>query len=227
MNFNSTKNSYREQIEETIAFSGQGLDYFTDVKADYLLKIVKERLPNVTHPKLLDVGCGHGYIHSKLTGSGYSVTGVEVADEVLPIAKDLNESVDYVSYDGVNLPFEDATFDVTLTVCVMHHVPPENWKQFVSELSRVLRPGGVAVIFEHNPHNPLTRYVVNNSEIDNDAVLLTAKTTKKLLKEEGFVEVSSRGILYTPFSSSFFRALDEKLGWCPLGAQYYAIGKAV
>jgi SAM-dependent methyltransferase len=225
MDFNNTKDSYREKIEQSIAFSGKSLNYFTDVKADYLQKIVSEQLPNIAHPKLLDVGCGHGYIHPKLLDFGFEVVGVEVASEVLPIAKKINKKVSYVSYDGAILPFLDSTFDVVLAICVMHHVPPDHWQKFVSELSRVLRPSGLVVIFEHNPFNPLTRYVVSSNEIDADAVLLSARTTRSLLNEGGFAEVKTRNILFTPFSTAFFRALDEKLGWCPFGAQYYAFGR--
>ena len=226
MDFNETKETYRDTIEQTIAFAGKGLDFFTKIKADYLRKIVEAELPEIEKPRILDVGCGHGYIHPDLRRFGFQVVGVEVAEDVLPLAREANPEVTYFGYDGTILPFEDNSFDVALTICVMHHVPPDQWPNFSREMRRVLRPGGIAVIFEHNPLNPLTRYVVASNEIDDDAVLLSARTLRGLLRNAEFSSVRTRNILFTPFSNPVFRAIDENLGWCPFGAQYYAVGKA-
>jgi SAM-dependent methyltransferase len=225
MDFNETKETYRSTIEQTIAFAGKGLDFFTSVKADYLRRIVEAELPGTEKPRILDVGCGHGYIHPNLRCFGYEIVGVEVATDVLPLAREANPEVTYMGYDGTTLPFDDSSFDVVITICVMHHVPPEQWPSFSREMRRVLRPGGIAVVFEHNPLNPLTRYVVASNEIDDDAVLLPARMLRGILRDAGFSEVKTRSILFTPFASPVFRALDEKLGWCPFGAQYYAIGR--
>ncbi|WP_210497172.1 class I SAM-dependent methyltransferase [Microvirga antarctica] len=227
MDFNETKQTYRDTIEQSIAFAGKGLDFFTSVKADYLHRIVQAELPGLDKPRLLDVGCGHGYIHPDLRRFGFDIVGVEVATEVLPFAREANPDVTYLGYDGTTLPFEDDSFDVAMAICVMHHVPPEQWPNFSREMHRVLRPGGIVAIFEHNPINPLTRYVVSRNEIDDDAVLLSTSTLRGLLKDAGFQQVATRNILFTPFASPFFRAVDRQLGWCPFGAQYYAVGKVV
>lgn len=226
MDFNETKETYRGQIERTIAFAGQGLDFYTRVKADYLGELAARLLPDVERPRLLDVGCGHGYIHPGLSAAGFRITGVEVAEEVLPLARQANPGVEYRGYDGHRLPFEDGAFDVATAICVMHHVPPPQWPAFASELRRVLRPGGLAIVFEHNPWNPATRYVVSHNEIDADAVLLPPPRLRDLLRGAGLADVSSRSILFTPFGSPVFRGIDRRLGWLPLGAQYYAMGRA-
>jgi SAM-dependent methyltransferase len=225
VDFNETKATYRLQIEDTIGFAGQGLDFYTKVKAQYLRELVARELPDVPQPRLLDVGCGHGYIHPELAG-GFRITGVEVAAEVLPLAREANPGVEYLAYDGHRLPFDDASFDVATAICVMHHVPPAQWQGFAQEMRRVLRPGGLAVVFEHNPWNPATRYVVAHNDIDADAVLLPAPTLRRLLAGAGLARVRTRGILFTPFGSPFFRGLDRRLGWLPVGAQYYAMGRA-
>jgi SAM-dependent methyltransferase len=227
VDFNETKESYRGQIEQTIAFAGQGLDFYTRVKAQYLRDLVAAVLPDVAQPRLLDIGCGHGYIHPDLIAAGFSITGVEVAEEVLPLARQANPDVEYQTYDGQRLPFPDASFDVATAICVMHHVPPSQWPAFAQEMRRVLKPGGIAVVFEHNPWNPATRYVVASNEIDADAVLLSAPKLRGLLRGAGLSQVASKGILFTPFAAPFFRRLDKSLGWLPLGAQYYATGRAL
>lgn len=177
-------------------------------------------------PRILDLGCGHGYIHPYLCRSGYEIVGVESAVEVLHVAHADNPDVSYVGYDGKKLPFATHSFDVVYAICVMHHVPPMQWPGFLNEIRRVLRPNGIIVIFEHNPLNPLTRYVVASNEIDADAVLISARSLRGLLKQNGFAKVSTRNILFTPFSSRVFRIIDERLGWLPFGAQYYSVGRS-
>jgi SAM-dependent methyltransferase len=224
MDFDTTKFTYKDKVEDAVSFSGKGLDYYTKVKASFVSKVVKRHLPNVSKPRILDVGCGHGYIHSFLKEHAWEITGVETAAEVLALAKQENPENAYIAYDGRSLPFANESFDVALAVCVMHHVPPEQWSGFISEAKRVLRPGGQVLIFEHNPLNPLTRYVVATNEIDADAVLLSHSKLSELLVKGGFCGVYARSILFTPFDGRFFHKLDEKLGWLPFGAQYYATG---
>jgi len=225
--FNSSKDSYRRTIEEQIAFAGKGHDFYTRVKADHAIGVIARQLPGTQHPDVLDIGCGHGYIHPMLAAAGYRVTGVETADEVLELAREDNPDntyITYIAHDGQHLPFPDETFDVVMAVGVMHHVPPDEWPNFLTEARRVLRPGGLVLIYEHNPLNPMTRYVVANTYIDDDAVLLRHTQLKTLLRCTGFSEVRSRFVLFTPFAASVFRRLDAALGWLPLGAQYGAIG---
>jgi SAM-dependent methyltransferase len=221
MDFNETKDNYSSTINQVVGFVGQDLEFFTAVKADLLHRVVQECLPASKRPRILDIGCGHGLIHPLL--QDYDVVGVDVATEVLPLARSANPGVRYVGYDGHTLPFETGSFDIAMAVCVMHHVPPAQWVSFLQEMKRMLSPDGIAVIFEHNPLNPLTRYVVANNEIDADACLLRGSTLQKLLREAGFGQLDTRNILFTPFGARIFRWLDRQLWWCPFGAQYYTV----
>lgn len=222
MDFNTSKDSYRQTVEETLSFAGQGLDFYTRVKADVVGRILDR--DGRTAPKLLDIGCGHGFIHPFLVDLGCKVVGVDTASEVLPLARNGNPGIDYVAYDGRTLPFAGQSFDVVLTICVMHHVPPPQWPAFLTEAKRVLRPGGRIIIFEHNPLNPLTRYVVSRNEIDADAVLLPHTRLTSLLKKSGYIAARSRFILLTPLSQPAVRRAEMFFEWLPLGAQYYATG---
>jgi SAM-dependent methyltransferase len=224
MDFNQSKHDYHHTIERSIAFVGKGLDFFTEVKADCLRKVVARIFTGVTAPRMLDIGCGHGLIHPYLRAFGFEIVGAEVATEVLSLARAANPGVAYVGYDGQRLPFRAQSFDLALAVCVLHHVAPAQWREFLQEMRRVLRPGGLAVVFEHNPLNPLTRYVVASNSIDVDANLLSARMLRELMRQAGFETPRTRNILFTPFAHPGFRWLDDRLGWIPFGAQYYGIG---
>ncbi|MGO4816212.1 class I SAM-dependent methyltransferase, partial [Cupriavidus sp. 2MCAB6] len=125
------------------------------------------------------------------------------------------------SYEGLRLPYEEATFDVVYTICVVHHVPPAQWPAFFSELKRVLKPGGMVVIFEHNPRNPLTQRVVSNCVFDKNAVLLRSEQTRELIANAGFHDILERFIITILPLNKGLRSLDLMLGRLPFGAQYF------
>jgi hypothetical protein len=86
---------------------------------------------------------------------------------------------------------------------------------------RVLRPGGVFSIIEHNPWNPATRLIVSRTPVDADAILLTSGETKALQQTAGLRHQATEYFLYLP--ESLFNTIpwSEKLGrGIPLGGQY-------
>ena len=86
---------------------------------------------------------------------------------------------------------------------------------------RVLVPGGTMVIIEHNPYNPVTRFVVNRCEFDRDAELLSMSLTKNLLQAANFEKVDC-GYFYTiPPINPTMSLIDSWFSEIPLGAQYY------
>jgi SAM-dependent methyltransferase len=175
--------------------------------------------------RLLDIGCGVGLIHRHIAPDFGDVVGVDVAGDALEVAQSVNPSVRYQTYDGVRLPFEENAFDTAVATCVMHHVPPQQWLVFVAEAIRVLRPGGVFMVFEHNPWNPLTRLAVARCAFDFDAVLLNPPRLTALLRGGGLADVSREFMFFTPFSNAPAQWAEQRLRWCPAGAQYVAFGR--
>jgi ubiquinone/menaquinone biosynthesis C-methylase UbiE len=224
--FDSYNRTYDSTVNSATAFSGLKVDFFTRAKAQYLVRILTERFGDISRIDLLDVGCGIGNLHPFLTKAVHTITGVDVSSECIATARERNPSVDYRLYEGSRLPFGDASFDVAFTICVMHHVPPADWPLFARELRRVVKPGGIGLVFEHNPYNFLTRYVVSSCEFDKDAVLLTGGTAKRVLTEAGFTDVVVDHILSIPAASQALQQVDRLFRRLPLGAQYYALGVA-
>lgn len=228
--FDQHKETYRSDIDKAVSFSGQSHDFFTRVKAEYLLDLLQgfgsdRGIPSPTAPPLevLDIGCGHGHIHPYLVQSSVrmNLSAIDVAATVVEEARLMNPSVDYQSYEGERLPYNDASFDAAYTIAVMHHVPPPYWPAFLQEMRRVVRPGGLIAVFEHNPINPLTQWIVRTCPIDDNAVLLGSRRLSKLVSQARFVDIESRYILFTPLDGPGYRAFDKMIGWLPLGAQYY------
>jgi SAM-dependent methyltransferase len=222
LDFNEAKDSYRSAIDHAVAFTGADHDFFVMEKGRRLLELVGRRFSHNARLQLLDVGCGHGFVHPALTAAGHDVTGVEIAEQVLAIARHANPEVRYLPYDGNVLPFADGIFDVVMAMCVVHHVPVPQWEKFMCELGRVVRPGGLVVIFEHNPLNPVVRYLFRHrfDGMDKGATMIGPRQLSRLLRGAGCPGAKTDYIFFTPFTGGFFRWLDHALAWLPLGAQY-------
>lgn len=225
--FDDYLDSYEAKINEAIAYTGKSRDFFTEVKARCLVDLFTKQLPERSHPEILDVGCGTALIHPFLINAypRLRLTGVDVAAATIETARKRNPQVRYDLYEGHELPYRAEMFDAAYAVGVMHHVPPSQWQAFLQQMRRVVRPGGLIAVIEHNPLNPLTRWLVNACPFDRNAVLLGATKLSGLMRDIGLSYVSRRFILFTPFDAVFFRRVDRALGWLPLGAQYLVVGR--
>jgi SAM-dependent methyltransferase len=141
-------------------------------------------------------------------------------------AREDNPQACYETYDGARLPYGDAGFDMAIATCVVHHVAPGQWAGFAAELKRMLRPGGLACLIEHNPLNPLTRLSVMRCAFDADAVLLPRRRAETLLREAGLTQVSSRYFVFLPSTQPWALGVERRLAGVPLGAQYITLGRA-
>jgi SAM-dependent methyltransferase len=224
LDFNQAKDRYRSAIEGSVAFTGTDHAFFIAEKGKMILDLARRRFAG-RKLKLLDVGCGHGFVHPMLLDAGHEVTGVEIAEEVLEMAAKTNPAACYLPYDGQVLPAPDASFDMVMVMCVVHHVPVPQWGDFLKELRRVLRPDGVIVIFEHNPINPVVNYLFHYGfgGMDKGATMIGRRKLERLLSKTGCSGIQSGYIFFTPFGSRFFRWLDRVLAWLPLGAQYMTL----
>jgi SAM-dependent methyltransferase len=222
--YDSYRDSYEAELDRAVAFTGKKHAYFTQAKAERLLRLAERHLGAPTRLDALDVGCGIGLTDRYLEGRLASLTGVDVSPGVLERAEETNPWVRYVLYDGDRLPFEDASFDLTFAVCVVQVIEPAQRRRFVSELARVTRAGGLTVAFEHNPFNPLTRLVVRRAAFGHDAAMLRRSDLEKLFRTAGLKAAEGGYMLLFPWKRLL--TIEERLARFPLGAQYYLAARA-
>ena len=92
---------------------------------------------------LLDVGCGNGFIAHHLSAMlGTSVVGIDVGAAT-------EAAIEYRPFDGIHFPLKDDSVDAVLLCYVLHHA--QDAGAVLSEARRVLRKGGLAIIYEDIP----------------------------------------------------------------------------
>ena len=221
VDFDAYARGYREEVARSIDFSAADPEFFTRVKVRELLALARRRVGAPAELSFLDVGCGPGETDRFLAGQVGALAGIDVSAAMVEAASARNPAVDYrlANSDGP-LPFEAATFDVCFAICVLHHVEPSARSDLVGEMARVVKPGGLVALFEHNPLNPLTRRAVAGCEFDRDAVLLNRREAQRLLWEAKLDQPQHAYIVYFTRDSPRRRRIEHLFRRFPLGAQY-------
>jgi SAM-dependent methyltransferase len=111
------------------------------------------QLPDLTGRDVLDIATGTGNTALRLAAGGAGVTGLDLSDELLDVARrraaDAGVQVDWVAGDAEALPFADASFDAATSVVGIQFAPRH--QAAADELVRVLRPGAVLGLVNWTP----------------------------------------------------------------------------
>ena len=164
--------------------------------------------------RVLDLGCGTGTltIMSKQSHPGAEVVGLDGDAKVLEIArrKAVKARAEIFLERGMayQLPYADDSFDRVLSSLVFHHLTSHNKRQTLTEVWRVLRPGGGLHIVEFGPprafYARLTALITARSE---EMAANVHGLLPEMFREAGFERVEETGQFMTVAGSlSFYRA---------------------
>jgi len=167
----------------------------------------------------LDIGCGAGQLLQLGQAAFREVSGCD------PSAGMLHAGCSGIPVecqpDPLVLPYAAARFDLVTAVCVYHHVSDADRPALTAEAFRVLSPGGIFAIMEHNPFNPVTRLIVSRTPVDANAHLLPARTARKIVTATGFRVLETVYFLYFPERLyDRLAAAESLLSTIPAGGQY-------
>jgi len=117
---------------------------------------------NFVGKSVLDLGCGAGIDSAEFARNGASVVSADFTRTAVASTKELlreaNLPVRVAQADATSLPFKNETFDCVYTFGVLHHIPDVD--KAVSEINRVLKPGGQIMAMLYNKDSLLYGYSI-------------------------------------------------------------------
>lgn len=229
--FDSFAADYSGGMDNSVkALLGNSGDDFLDVKLQWLLRKVPALATAGADFTLLDYGCGRGDLlrlmakrglRPRMLGSDVSGAMLREGAKAWPL--EFAPLPSLLQQAGAGVPCDSGVADLVVISSVLHHVPVAERPDVYREINRILKPGGRVVVFEHNPLNPVTRYVVSHTPIDRNAILLHAGEVAGGLQQAGFGTVRTNYIMFAPPRwQALGTSLDRLLSWLPFGAQYAA-----
>lgn len=225
--FDRFADEYEALQTASVRISGEGPEYFWRYK---VLDLARICAASGLRPRaVLDFGAGVGnsvpYLREQFPGAG--ITCLDVSRKSLAVGeRRFPGAADFAWFDGGRVPLDDATYDVAFVACVLHHVEAADHVRLLGELRRVVRPGGVVMVYEHNPYNPVTRKVVRECAYDEGVTLIAPHALMSGFRAAGMPEPALRYRVFFPRVLAALRPVEQVLGWLPLGAQYYVYARA-
>lgn len=125
-------------------------------RAPWIIEIISKNFSETQ--KILDIGCGGGFLTNPLAACGHRVTGIDLSLSSLQAAQaqDTTGTVHYLRADAYALPFKNESFDVVTALDLLEHV--EDPEKVILEASRVLRKNGL--FFFHTFNRNWISYLV-------------------------------------------------------------------
>jgi GT2 family glycosyltransferase/ubiquinone/menaquinone biosynthesis C-methylase UbiE len=158
-------------------------------------------LPFVKNKVVLDIACGEGYGAALFAKTAKTVTGVDISEECILHANRKYNSKEYPNLNFkkgsvIEIPVENNSFDVVVSFETIEHVSEDDQKQFLSEVKRILKKGGVFIISTPDEENYSKRYEHKNEFHLHE------------LTRQGFKDLLSRHFEYTRFFEQNFEIVS-------------------
>jgi len=223
--FDKFADEYLAAHTKNLRCTGEGPEYFSR----YKIEAIRNRWTREARaePKtILDFGSGVGNSLPFLSQNfpTAELTALDVSRRSLEISERRNPGMaKFVVHRGEShFGLQPGAFDLIFTSCVFHHIPADEHTGLFAQLRSLLARDGVTVAFEHNPNNPVTRYIVATCPFDENARLISAKEMVERQRKAGFSQIDISYTGFFPGPLRLFRPLERFMTSIPIGAQYYS-----
>jgi trans-aconitate methyltransferase len=220
--FDHYSSDYDTILAKGLSISGEDKHYFARGRVAWLAQCLEKI--RMRAESLIDYGCGIGTSTplffellgvEQFIGLDSSVMSLEVARKAYHL-----ERANFFHPDKYQPVGE---IDIGFCNGVFHNIPPKERASTIKYLHRCLRPGGILALWENNPWNPGTRYVMNRIPFDRDAVMLSSIEMRRIVKECGFELLRTDFLFIFPRTLRFLRWTEPLLSRLPLGGQYQVL----
>jgi len=176
--------------------------------------IARMNVPTGAH--VLDIGCGSGWATRLLAGSAIRgrVTGIDISDEMIRIARESSESfanVDFETASAERLPFLDSEFTHAFSMESLYYY--RDIPGALAEIHRVLKPGGLFVaVVDLYWENEATHQWIDTLKVPVE--LLSVDDYRALFIDAGFVNIRDQRLFDpTPipenYTGSSFKSRED------------------
>jgi SAM-dependent methyltransferase len=222
VHFDEYADNYDAALNQGLSSTGEDKDYFARGRIQWLsrcLQQIEER------PKyVMDYGCGAGsatpYLLELIQAD--SVVGVDTSSKSVDLATHIHGGKQSEFFAIAEYEPNEA-LDLVYCNGVFHHIPLAERAAALKYIWRSLRPGGFFSLWENNPWNPGTRYVMSKIPFDRDAITLTPPAAATLLRIAGFEVLRRDSLFFFPKQLKWLRWTEAYLTRLPLGGQYQVL----
>lgn len=173
----------------------------------YFINVMDNRLRRTA--RVLDFGCGFGFFSALLAHDGFQAFGLDIATDTHPQVSNKEGSmplyhnreylpqiwnaisekddVDFAFYDSRTIPYPDDYFGGVVANGVLEHIPPNELGSILSEIRRVLTPGGKFFVFHAPRRRSYAEHLARLLGIGHHDVLFEDKEFAELLTGQGFI----------------------------------------
>ena len=218
-NFDEYATSYDHALAQGLAATGEDRNYFARRRVEWLKRCL-DRM-QFAAGFAIEFGTGTGSNVSFLIelAGATSVAGIDTSGRSLEVARNKFESPK-VKFFGSGEYQAEGKADLVFCNGVFHHILPPDRATAVEYLYRCLRPGGLFALWENNPWNPGTRYVMRRIPFDHDAITLSPPQSRRLVRAAGFEVLRTDCLFIFPHFLRWLRALEPHLSQLPIGGRF-------
>lgn len=225
--FDAAAAEYEQQLQQGISLSGESADYFVEGRVRFVAEFLQRAGEHRSGPCVMDFGCGVGNACrplQEMLGSS-ELFGLDPSPESLSVAKRRHAGSN-IRWTTEGATVAPQSLDLVYTSGVFHHIDPRDRAAALERIFRWLKPGGHLALFENNPWNPGTRWVMSRIPFDRDAQCLSILESRRRVRSAGFDVRLTRALFFFPRPLQRLRWLER--GWLsrvPLGAQYVVVAQ--
>jgi 2-polyprenyl-6-hydroxyphenyl methylase/3-demethylubiquinone-9 3-methyltransferase len=184
-----------------------------------------DKLANLNGKRVIDVGCGGGILAESMAEQGANVTGIDLSDKALRVAKlhllETGRQVEYLAIAAEHIAEERAeTYDIVTCMEMLEHVPDP--ASVVDACARMCKPGGWLFFstLNRNPKSYLfaiigAEYVLNllPKGTHEWAKFLKPAELSRFIRHAGLDMIEVTGMTYNPFSQVYKLGSDTDVNY--------------
>jgi ubiquinone/menaquinone biosynthesis C-methylase UbiE len=159
---------------------------------DSVIRFYKKDLKKIGARKVLEIGCGAGRHVYFFRLMGLNVVGTDLAHSAIDFTRNrlekdgLIEGVELRPADATEIPYPDNSFDGILAWRFLHVLSPVQAQKCISEILRLLRPGGKVLLGTRSPRSTNYELICSGKDVDADFDYRSGQLSERAVKDTYF-----------------------------------------